>query len=99
MEIRSYSYLALHRSVLVSLIHNPDPANGASLCSRQHLILQIFLYASLCNINGGKASNFQAPFGLIGTIGPIPAKPGCFLPGFTDVTWIKGNGISAAPLE
>ena len=46
------------------------------------------------NINSGKASNIQAPFGLIGTTGPIPAYPGCFLPGFADITGIKGNGIS-----
>jgi hypothetical protein len=50
------------------------------------------------NINGSKASNLQTPFGLIGTAGPTPAHSWCFLLGFADIIWIKGNGISTAPL-
>ena len=50
-------------------------------------------------INGGKASNFQAPFGLIGTTGPIPANPGCFLAGFAYITRIKSNGISTTSVS
>ena len=51
------------------------------------------------NINGSKASNFQAPFGLIGATGPIPANSWCFLAGFADITRIKGYGISTASVS
>ena len=42
--------------------------------------------------------NFQALPGLIGTTGPVPATPGCFLAGFVDITGIKDYGILTASM-
>jgi hypothetical protein len=50
------------------------------------------------NINCSYTANLQSPFCLIGKTGPEIANTGCFLAGFDDIAWIKGNGKRAATL-